>query len=57
MRKFEKNPVNKKISTVNETVGIERAIPTLLERMLKSTMGFSDMIEKNNHSQIIQTKT
>ncbi len=56
MRKFEKNPVNKKISTINETVGIERAIPTLLERMLKSTMGFSDIVEKNNHSQIIKQK-
>ena len=56
IRKFEKNPVNKQISTVNETVGIERAIPTLLERMLKSTMGFSDIVEKNNHSKIIRQK-
>ena len=56
MRNFEKNPINKKISTINETVGIERAIPSLLERMLKSTMGFSDMVEKNNHSQIIKQK-
>ena len=27
-----------------------------LERMLKSTIGFSDLVEKNNHSLIIQQK-
>ncbi|MDH3192017.1 MAG: hypothetical protein OEM18_04970 [Nitrosopumilus sp.] len=56
MRKFSKTPVNKNISIINETVGIERATPILLERMLKSTIGFSDLIEKNSHSQIIQQK-
>ena len=55
-RKLEKNPINKNISIVTQTVGIERATPTLLERMLKSTIGFSDLIEKNNHSKIIQQK-
>lgn len=56
LRKFEKNQINKHISIVTQTVGIERATPTLLERMLKSTIGFSDLIEKNNHSQIIEQK-
>ena len=56
LRKFEKNLINEKISTVNETVGIERSTPSLLERMLKSTIGFSDLIEKNNHSLLIQQK-
>jgi len=56
LRKFEKNQINEKISTVNETVGIERSTPSLLERMLKSTIGFSDLIEKNNHSLLIQQK-
>ena len=56
LRKFEKTPVNQHISTINQTVGIERAIPTLLERMLKSTIGFSEIVEKNNHSQLIQNK-
>lgn len=56
MRKFEKNTINEKISVVNETVGIERATPSLLERMVKSTIGFSDKIENNNHSIIIQKK-
>ena len=56
IRKFEKSPINEHISVITQTVGIERATPTLLERMLKSTIGFSDLIEKNNHSQIIQQK-
>lgn len=56
LRRLEKTPVNEKISIVNETVGIERSTPSLLERMLKSTIGFSDLIEKNNHSLVIQQK-
>ncbi|MFQ5497640.1 MAG: hypothetical protein ACE5DU_07135 [Nitrosopumilus sp.] len=56
LRKLEKNPINENISVITETIGIERATPSLLERMLKSTMGFSDLVEKNNHSQIIQKK-
>jgi len=55
-RKLEKSPINEHISIVTQTIGIERATPTLLERMLKSTIGFSDLIEKNNHSKIIQQK-
>jgi len=56
LRKLEKSPINEYISVVTQTVGIERATPTLLERMLKSTIGFSDLVEKNNHSLIIQQK-
>lgn len=56
MRKFEKNPINEKISIINETVGIERATPSLLERMLKSTIGFSEMVNNTNFSNIIQKK-
>jgi hypothetical protein len=55
-RKLKKNTINEHISIVTQTVGIERATLTLLERMLKSTIGFSDLIEKNNHSEIIQKK-
>ena len=55
-RKLKKNTINEHISIVTQTVGIERATLTLLERMLKSTIGFSDLIEKNNHSEIIQQK-
>ena len=56
IRKFGKSPINEHISVVTQTVGIERATPTLLERMLKSTIGFSDLVEKNNYSEIIQQK-
>ncbi|AFS82279.1 hypothetical protein [Candidatus Nitrosopumilus sediminis] len=56
LRKLGKNAVNEHISVVTQTVGIERATPTLLERMLKSTIGFSDFIEKNNRFEIIRQK-
>ena len=56
LRRLEKTSVNEKISIVNDTVGIERSTPSLLERMLKSTIGFSDLVEKNNHSLVIQQK-
>ncbi|KER06917.1 hypothetical protein AAA799E16_00263 [Marine Group I thaumarchaeote SCGC AAA799-E16] len=56
LRKFKKTPINEHISVVTQTVGIERATPVLLERMVKSTIGFSDMVEKNSHSKIIQQK-
>ncbi len=57
LRKLKKSPINKHISIVTQTVGIERATPVLLERMIKSTIGFSDLIKKNNnYSQIIQQK-
>lgn len=55
-RRLKKNPINEHIAVATQTVGIERATPTLLERMLKSTIGFSDLVEKNNNSQIIQKK-
>ena len=56
IRSFEKNKINEKFSLVNECIGIERATPSELERMAKSTMGFSDMVESNGHSKIIQKK-
>ena len=56
LRKFAKTPINDHISVVTQTVGIERATPVLLERMVKSTVGFSDLTEKNDHSHIIQQK-
>lgn len=56
LRKFEKNHTNEQISIVTQTIGIERATPPLLERILKSTIGFSDLIENANNSKIIQKK-
>ncbi|KAF6244941.1 hypothetical protein [Nitrosopumilus sp. b2] len=55
LRKLKKTLINEHISVVTQTVGIERATPVLLERMTKSTIGFSDMVE-NSNSQIIQKK-
>ncbi|HXG74807.1 MAG TPA: hypothetical protein VNK44_08335 [Candidatus Nitrosotenuis sp.] len=56
IRKSEKSRVNESFSKVAEIIGLERATTSLLERMVKSTIGFSDMIEENGHSQIIQKK-
>lgn len=56
MRKFEKNPINDQISIITQTTGIERATQSLLERKLKSTLGFSDLVENNSHSKVIQQK-
>ena len=56
LREFDKNKINEFISVVTELIGIERATPSLLSRMSKSTMGFSDMVENNTHSKIIGQK-
>jgi hypothetical protein len=56
LRKFKKNSINNHISNILQNIGIERATPTLLERMLKSSIGFSDLIEHNNNSELIQKK-
>ena len=56
LRNLEKNNINENISAINETLGIERSTPSLLQRMLKSTIGFSDIVENNDHSKIIQKK-
>jgi hypothetical protein len=56
IRKFKKTTINEKFSIINNCVGTERATPSLLSRMYKSTMGFSDMVESNGHSKIIQKK-
>ncbi len=56
LRKLDKSQINEHLSVVTSAVGIERATPTLLERMTKSTIGFSDFVEKNNHSAIIREK-
>ncbi|MDE0266363.1 MAG: hypothetical protein OXK17_04975 [Thaumarchaeota archaeon] len=42
MRGLPKSPVNAHFSVVSDTMGIERATPTLLERMTSSTAGFAD---------------
>jgi len=56
LRESNKNKINELISPITESIGIERATPSLLSRMLKSTIGFSDLIEDNSHSKIISQK-
>lgn len=56
LRSLSKSKINEKLSVVSDCIGVERASQPSLARMLKSTMGFSDMIEKNGHSKIIEKK-
>lgn len=56
IRKFEKNNKNQYFSNITEVLGLERATHSLLERMVKSTIGFSDMTENSSHGTIIQKK-
>ena len=56
LREFNKNKINELISPITESIGIERSTPSLLSRMLKSTIGFSDLVEDNSHSKIISKK-
>ena len=56
LRELPKNKTNETISVITDSIGIERATPSLLSRMLKSTIGFSDLIECNSHSKIISRK-
>ncbi|RDJ31521.1 MAG: hypothetical protein DWQ18_01910 [Crenarchaeota archaeon] len=55
-RSFKKNKINSHLLTVTQCIGVERATPSLLLRMLKSTIGFSEMIGKTNDSEIIKSK-
>ena len=56
LREFNKNKTNELVSPITESIGIERATPSLLSRMLKSTIGFSDLVENNSHSKVISQK-
>ena len=57
LRDFKPSQINKTLSIVLNSIGLARATPSLLERMMKSGIGLSDLIEKNNNSRIIKTKT
>lgn len=56
MRGMKKDRVNQKLSVIHNILGIERSSTSLLARMVKSTAGFSDMVEKNGNSGLIQSK-
>ncbi|HJU13373.1 MAG TPA: hypothetical protein VJ792_02845 [Candidatus Nitrosotalea sp.] len=55
-RRLKKNDTNQTFSLVHQILGLERASTSVLARMVKSTMGFSDMVEANGHSKIIKKK-
>lgn len=55
-RHLKKNNVNQLFSLIHQILGVERASVTVLPRMFKSTMGFSDMVEANGHSKIMKRK-
>ena len=57
LRGLPDTPINQHISVVTQTVGLERASTISLLRMLKSTVGFSELVGNDrNHSQLIQQK-
>ena len=56
MRNLKQKNTNQFTDKVISETGIERATPSLLSRMLKSTCGFSDMVEKNQNSVVIEKK-
>ena len=56
MRGLKQKNTNQFVDKIIFETGIERATSSLLVRMLKSTCGFSDMIEKNHNSTIIEKK-
>ncbi len=55
-RQLKKNDTNQTFSLVHNILGVERASTSVLARMVKSTMGFSDMVENNGNSGIIKRK-
>lgn len=56
IRKSKKNEFAESISNITEILGLERTTQSSLERMVKSTIGFSNLTENNGHGLIIQRK-
>ena len=56
MRDMKKDNVNQNFLLIHQILGIERTSTSLLSRMVKSTIGFSDMVEGNGHTEIIKMK-
>lgn len=56
IRKSEKTKKSESFPLMAEILGLERATQSLLERMVKSTIGFSDMTEDNGAGTIIKKK-
>ena len=56
LRNLKPNKINETLSTILDSLGLERSTASLLKRMSKSAVGFSDIVEKNNNSKIISQK-
>ena len=56
IRNLKQKNTNQFTNKIISETGIERATESLLSRMLKSTCGFSDMVEKNQNSIVIEKK-
>ena len=56
LRNLESTKPNETLALVIDLLGLERATPSLLNRMSKSVIGISDLVEKNNNSKIIRKK-
>ena len=56
IRNLKQKNTNQFVDKIIAESGIERATSSLLSRMLKSSSGFSDMIENNQNSSIIEKK-
>jgi hypothetical protein len=56
IRNMKKDKVNQTFSIIHQILGIERSSTSLLSRMVKSTIGFSNMVENNGNSEIISKK-
>ena len=56
LRELPKNKTNETISVITDSIGIERSTSSLVPRMLKSTIGFSELLVDNFHSNLISRK-
>ena len=56
LRNLKHKPNNQFSERIISETGIERATPSLLNRMLKSSCGFSGMVENNQNAKIIEKK-
>ena len=56
IRNIKSSKLNDSLPIITQCIGLERSTISLLSRMLKSTQGLSELIEKNNHSKIIKNK-
>jgi len=57
LRNLKQKEINQFSDKIISETGIERSTKSLLSRMLKSSCGFSDMVENNHNSVIIEKKS